>query len=70
MFRLLPKKKPKPTNLRGWVARWLVALARWVEPKSPDTMAYLAEQVLKAEMDLMKYGRSCIKVEHVPYADT
>lgn len=53
-----PKKKPKWYQLRKVVCRWLVHLARWVEPRSEEIYAFHLQQM----MDAMIYGGSITRI--------
>lgn len=54
-------------QVRKQLARFFVWLARNIEPKSDYVNAYLMEQMTKALMDSIVYGKGAIRVEHLPY---
>ena len=67
MFKVETKKKPKMWQVRKNLARFLVWLARKVDPQSEYSYGYYMEQTLKAHIDQMNYGTGVIKISHVPY---
>lgn len=69
MIEIKPKQKPKWFQIRKQVARFLVFLARKIEPKSDYLYSYYLEQMAKANMDAMTYGTAFVKIEHVPYEE-
>lgn len=59
MITVKPKQQPKWYEFRKWLCKWLVTLARWVEPRSPEVYAFYMQQM----QDLMITGRTMTRVD-------
>ena len=54
-----PKKNPTWYQLRKWLCRGLVNLARWVEPRSEEVSAFYMQQM----MDMMITGSTITRID-------
>lgn len=70
MFETIPTEKPKWYQFRKQLSRGLVSLAKKINPDCDYVTGYFMDQLLKSQMDLMTYGKSEIRIEHVPYKET
>ena len=59
MFKIKPKEKPKWYQFRKTLCRYLVNLARWVEPRSPEITAFYAQQM----QDMMITGCAITRID-------
>ncbi len=59
MSIIRPMSKPKWYQFRKKLCKWLVDLARWVEPRSPEINAFYVQQML----DMMITGCSITRID-------
>ncbi len=59
MIRIKPKEKPKWYEPRKKLCKWLVDLARWIEPQSPEIPAFYAQQM----HDMMITGCHIVRID-------
>lgn len=69
MFTIQPKIQPKWFKIRKQAARFLVFLARKIEPNSDHVYSHLLQESLKAYQDMAIYGSGRLRVEHVPFKE-
>ena len=58
-MKIVPKNKPKYYEIRKWVCRLLVNMARKIEPRSEEVAAFHMQQM----HDLMITGRSVVRID-------
>ncbi len=58
-MNIKPKNKPKFYEIRKWLCKWLVNLARWVEPRSEEVSAFYLQQM----MDMMIVGQTITRID-------
>ena len=65
MFVLTPNFKPRWFEFRKNISRFLVYLARKIEPECPYVYSKFMEEIIKANINNINYGHSILKNESI-----